>query len=89
MSAKPTGLAAFTKAKGATAPAVEEGSPAKERTARKRAHGDHVALTVRIPRADWKRLHQLAMDQGTSLQALAIVGLGKVFEEHGLDPISS
>lgn len=84
MSAKPTGLAAFTKAKGDS---VEE-NLAPVKSARKRAQGETVALTVRIPRAEWARLHQLAVAEGVSLQALALSGLSKVFAEHGLPPIA-
>ncbi len=83
MSAKPTGLAAFTKAKVS---AVKGQAPAK--AARKRAQGETVALTVRIARADWARLHQLAVAEGVSLQALALDGLSKIFAEHGLPPIA-
>lgn len=82
MSAKPTGLAAFTKNKGA----AELGDvPAKG--ARKRAEGGIVAMTVRIPRGEWMRLHQLAMAESVSLQTLAVRGFDKVLAEHGLPPI--
>lgn len=84
MSAKSTGLAAFTKAKSN---AVQE-DLAPARGARKRAQGETVALTVRIPRAEWVRLHQLAVAEGVSLQALALNGLSKVFAEHGLPPMT-
>jgi len=85
MSAKPTGLAAFTRNRGDAAP---EGAPdGRPATARKRAQGETVALTVRLPRADWARLHQLAVAEGVSLQALALDGLSKVFAEHGLPPV--
>lgn len=86
MSAKPTGLAAFTRNRGAEAAEVPGDKPA---TARKRAMGETVALTVRLPRAEWARLHQLAVAEGVSLQALAIMGLSKVFAEHGLPPMQS
>jgi len=82
MSTKPTGLAAFTR-KGA-APA---GPAPQAKGARKRAQGDTVALTVRLPRAEWARLHQLAVSEGTSLQTLAIRGLSQVFVDQGLPPI--
>jgi hypothetical protein len=89
MTKKPTGLAAFTGGRGAS-PADE---PAKASEAgggaRKRAQGETVALTVRIARADWARLHQLAVAEGVSLQSLALNGLSKVFAEHGLPPITS
>ena len=91
MSKKPTGLAAFTGGRG-TSPAGDEPNKATEvssGSARKRAQGETVALTVRIPRADWARLHQLAVAEGVSLQSLALAGLSKVFAEHGLPPIAS
>ena len=65
---------------------VPDGKPP---IARKRAQGETVALTVRLPRAEWARLHQLAVAEGVSLQTLAIMGLSKVFAEHGLPPIQS
>lgn len=85
MKTKPTGLAAFTRNRGVTA-APPEGPVAKP--SRKRAQGETVALTVRVPRAEWARLHQLAVAEGVSLQSLALAGLSKVFAEHGLPPIT-
>jgi hypothetical protein len=80
MSTKPTGLAAFTSK---TAPAA----PARAKGVKKRAEGDTVALTVRLPRSEWVRLHQLAISESVSLQTLAIRGFDKVFAEQGLPPI--
>lgn len=90
MSKKPTGLAAFTGGRG-TPPAGDEtvATEVSSGSARKRAQGETVALTVRIPRADWARLHQLAVAEGVSLQSLALAGLSKVFAEYGLPPIAS
>lgn len=85
MSAKPTGLAAFTKNR---IPDAQE-DLMSGKGGRKRAQGETVALTVRIPRSEWMRLHQLAASEGVSLQALALDGLSKVFAEHGLPPIAS
>jgi len=85
MTTKPTGLAAFTRNRGAQASSPE--APASK-TGRKRAQGETVALTVRVPRAEWARLHQLAVAEGVSLQSLALTGLSKVFAEHGLPPIT-
>jgi hypothetical protein len=91
MTKKPTGLAAFTGGRGATPPPPDTHPPAKAAEAasgRKRAQGETVALTVRVARADWARLHQLAVAQGVSLQTLALQGLSRVFAEHGLPPIT-
>jgi hypothetical protein len=80
MTPKPTGLAAFTSKTAATAPAPAKG-------VKKRAEGGTVALTVRLPRSEWARLHQLAVSESVSLQTLAIRGFDKVFAEQGLPPI--
>lgn len=82
MSTKPTGLSAFTR-KGAQT----EQPTSPPASGRKRAQGDTVALTVRLPRAEWARLHQLAVAQSTSLQALAIEGFDAVLAKQGLPPI--
>jgi hypothetical protein len=50
---------------------------------RTRGKNETVALTVRLPRDDWRRLHDLAVQQGQSLQALAIEGLNRIFAENG------
>ena len=85
MTTKPTGLAAFTRNRGAEA--SPPGAPTAARAGRKRAQGETVALTVRVSRAEWARLHQLAVAEGVSLQSLALSGLSKVFAEHGLPPL--
>lgn len=86
MTTKPTGLAAFTRNRGAPEPSPK--TPVAKVGGRKRAQGETVALTVRVPRAEWARLHQLAVAEGVSLQSLALTGLSKVFAEHGLPPIA-
>jgi predicted DNA binding CopG/RHH family protein len=80
---KSTGLAAFTARKTAseTAPMAP--------TERKRGKGNVVSMTVRLSRADWERVHQLAVAEGTSIQQLALRGLSKVFAEKGLPSIGS
>ena len=85
MGPKPTGLAAFTQGSIAT-PNEEKKSPA---TARKRGRGETVALTVRLSRGDWERLHQLAVSEGTSIQQLAVSGLSTVFASKGLPGLKS
>jgi hypothetical protein len=46
-------------------------------------------LTVRLTRAEWERVHQLAVSEGTSIQQLALKGLSKVFAEKGLPGIAT
>lgn len=83
-----TGLAAFTRK---TPPLGEASAPPIDAaaTVRQRGKGEVVALTVRLPRADWERLHQLAVAEGTSIQQLAVRGLSRQFTEKGLPPIAS
>jgi hypothetical protein len=90
---KQTGLAAFTGRKTtqlAEAATVAKLEPvATAPTDRKRGKGEVVALTVRLSRAEWERVHQLAVAEGTSIQQLALKGLSKVFAEKGLPGIAS
>jgi hypothetical protein len=90
MTTKPTGLAAFTKGKAATIEGVQgvEAEPAPKPRGRRRAQGETVALTVRLGKDDWRRLHQLATAEGVSLQSLALDGLSLVFARRGLPPIA-
>jgi hypothetical protein len=83
MGTKPTGLAAFTQK---AAPARSEQIPEPKR---KRGRGETVALTVRLSRADWERLHQLAVSEGTSIQHLSVTGLSAVFASKGLPGLKS
>ena len=91
MSAKPTGLAAFTK-RGTTQPsevalaATEDQNPHQQR---QRGKKDIVALTVRLQRSEWERLHQLAVAEGLSIQSLAVRGLNRVFTDKGLPKLSA
>ncbi len=77
-----TGLANFGVAK--TKPVTDSAA----KPARRRAAGETVALTVRLTRDDWARLHALAVSEGSSLQALALAGLSRVMAEHGLPPMT-
>ena len=86
MGSKPTGLAAFTQR---TAPTYSEDEKESFATVRKRGRGETVALTVRLSRADWERLHQLAVSEGASIQQLAVSGLSKVFASKGLPGLKS
>lgn len=88
---KQTGLAAFTARKPAPQPepVAQLAAIATSTTDRKRGKGDVVALTVRLSRAEWERVHQLAVAEGTSIQQLALKGLSKVFAEKGLPGIAA
>lgn len=88
---KVTGLASFTKRGQLTAavesPAVVETPTATktmQRGPRERAQKAVVAMSFRISRQDWERLHHLAMVEGVSINTLTLRGLSKLFEERGL-----
>ena len=83
MSKKPRGLAAFTT-KGAPVSSVPTAHSAGGDGKRSRGQGETVALTVRVSRSDWTRLHQLALSEGVSLQTLAMRGFSRELEAHGL-----
>jgi hypothetical protein len=86
MASKPTGLAAFSQK---SAPTSSEGAQTPSAAARRRGRGKTVALTVRLSRADWERLHQLAVSEGTSIQHLAVSGLSTIFAAKGLPALKS
>jgi len=86
MGSKPTGLAAFTQR---NAPALSGDEQKPSARTRRRGRGTTVALTVRLSRQDWERLHQLAVSEGTSIQQLAVAGLSKVFASKGLPGLKS
>lgn len=89
MSKQQTGLSAFTRKKNAEQQTIQsEITPLPSTTnERERGKGDKVALTVRFDRADWERIHQLAVSEGASIKTLIIRGLSKVFSEKGLPGI--
>lgn len=84
MSKKETGLAAFTKKQ----PEAQATSAERNVETRRRGKGEVVALTVRLPRAEWERVHQLAVSEGVSIQTLAVAGLSKIFAERGLPELT-
>ncbi len=88
MSAKVTGLAAFTKRNSMSAEAVTNQNSSSDSSERKRAKKDIVALTVRLQRAEWERLHQLAVSEGVSIQSLAVRGLNRIFTDKGLPKLT-
>ena len=95
---KVTGLASFTK-RGQQSAALEATSTAEsvvaqtptakpQSHARARAQKSVVAMSFRINRQDWERLHQLAITEGVSINTLTLRGLSKLFEERGLPGMS-
>ena len=87
MTKKTSGLAAFTRGNLTNKLEVEPTQDTKSVIPimeRDRGKGNLVALTVRLSRADWERVHQLAISEGVSIQKLAVRGLSKVFAEKGL-----
>jgi len=59
-------------------------------TPRTRARGQKplVAMTFRLSRQDWERLHLLAVTDGVSINTLTLRGLSRLLEERGLPGIT-
>jgi hypothetical protein len=83
MSTSKTGLSAFTSKTADKAKTVES-----QPIERKRGIGETVALSVRVKRSDWERIHQLAVSEGMSINSLAILGFSKIFDEKGMPPLN-
>jgi len=49
-----------------------------------RKRKNRVATNLRLTRDQWRRVHELALDEETSVQELALRGLSRLFEERGL-----
>jgi hypothetical protein len=98
---KPTGLSNFIKRPAAVAtlpiasPAPEASAPAAPDTkpsghpsgTRVRGKKPYVAMSFRLTPSDWERVHQLAVADRTSINALVLRGLSRLFEERGLPGI--
>ena len=80
MPPRKTGLAAFTGSQGSKA----RGQDSEPEEIRTKAKGDTVALTLRLTRDQWERVHQLALAEGISINRLALMSLSKAFQEKGL-----
>jgi hypothetical protein len=98
---KPTGLSNFIKRPAAVAtlpiapPAADAPSPTASGTepasqpsgTRVRGKKPFVAMSFRLTPSDWERVHQLAVADRTSINALVLRGLSRLFEERGLPGI--
>jgi hypothetical protein len=62
-----------------TRPAANPATPTPE--AKKKSR---VATNLRLTRDQWRRVHELALDEETTVQELAIRGLSRLFEDRGL-----
>lgn len=54
---------------------------------RQRGKGAMVSLTVRVSRDQWRRIHELAVYEGKSINTVAIEGVSRLFQEKGLKPL--
>jgi hypothetical protein len=78
---KGTGLSAFNKRPAEVEPATTNG--------KSRGAGDSVAITVRLSKANWIRLRNVVMDEGVSLQELAVRGFNRELKAKGLPPLDA
>ena len=72
--------------KGAAAPETARTPP---EPVRRRGRGETVAITLRLSRSQWERVHQLAVSEGVSIQHLSLLGLSNLFKEKGLPELMS
>jgi hypothetical protein len=70
-----------------TTPLGTEVAQAPPRT-RARGQKPLVAMTFRLSRQDWERLHLLAVTDGVSINTLTLRGLSRLLEERGLPGIN-
>ena len=70
-----------------TAPVRTEVAQVQPRT-RARGQKPLVAMTFRLSRQDWERLHLLALTDGVSINTLTLRGLSRLLEERGLPGIN-
>jgi hypothetical protein len=84
MANKTVGLGRFTAA-AAARPAAAQSPEDGTSPRRRRGQGETVALTVRLTRPQWEHMHQLALQEGTSLQDIAVEGIAGKFAERGLE----
>jgi transposase InsO family protein len=80
---KTAGLAAFADQQSSRA--AEQAADRSDR--RTKAKKETVAVTLRLSRDQWERVHQLARAEGVSLNQLALEGLSRLFEEKGLQAL--
>jgi hypothetical protein len=95
VSNKPTKLLSFARTSGrgtVSLPAeTQEVAPAPEPVAGSATipppeskKKSRVATNLRFTRVQWRRVRELALDEETSVQELAIRGLSRLLEERGL-----
>lgn len=80
-----TGLAAYSaKVRTQSDAVTSERHDAMTPIKMQKAAGDTVACTVRLPRTAWLKVQHLALDEGTTFQALAVAGLENELKRRGL-----
>lgn len=90
MAKKTTGNLAQYITKGAPTAETATATPtAAPEPVRRRGRGETVAITVRLSRSQWERVHQLAVAEGVSIQHLSLLGLSNLFKEKGLPDLTS
>jgi hypothetical protein len=70
------------------APIATDQTSAAELKGRSRGKNKRVGIAVRLGHEDWYRIHDLAVREHTSLQALIVAGLSSMMEQRGLPPLS-
>lgn len=91
----PSSLTKFAITPPAPLPAAASETPAATMaatstapTGRGRGKNSRVGVAVRLGHEDWYRVHDLAVREHTSLQALIVTGLSALLEQRGLPPLT-
>jgi hypothetical protein len=63
----------------------------QEETPRRRRKGakDIVCLTLRMSQSQWRKIHDLSLNEGLSINQLALDGISKLLTEKGLPPLGA
>ena len=66
----------------------DDNTPVRHAATTPNGKGKIVACTVRLSREDWLKVQHLALDEGTSFQALAVAALHGELKRRGLPGLS-
>lgn len=55
---------------------------------RLRGRGDTVGITLRLSHENWRRVHDLALTEGISINQLAMEGISEMLRKRGLKSLS-
>ena len=63
---------------------AQETKEEPKRKRRKKGTGEVVCITLRLSPTQWRNAHNLALNEGMSINELAIAGINRLLEDRGL-----